>query len=112
MSIDPFHRSHFSTHRPSIEQWKERRNLYVNSNYAELEDAYNMEKESWFNDLRITVYFRDHTVADNELEDIKRKIKQRVPGYDFDTFQLNTVHDEESCLQGDIFSHKNLWRYT
>lgn len=112
MAIDPLHRHHFNSHRPTIEQWKKRRSLYVDTSFAELDDAFNMEKESWFNDLRITVYFRDHTVADNELEDIKLKIKQRVPGFDFDTFQLNTIHDESTCIQGNIFSHSNSWRYT
>ena len=46
MNIDPLHRHHFSQQRPTIEQWKNRRQLYIEvSNIDELEEAFSMDKE-------------------------------------------------------------------
>ena len=35
-----------------------------------------------------------------------------MPGYDFDSFQMRTIHDETMCLDGDIFTHAKTWRFT
>lgn len=59
-----------------------------------MDDMYNMEKDQWFNDLKIQVHFRDHKNADSQLDDIKIKLKQSIPGYDFETFNLQTIHDD------------------
>lgn len=53
---------------------------------------------------------RDHKNVDDLLNDIKVKLKQSIPGYDFDTFNLQTIHDDQSCIDGDIFSHNKAWR--
>jgi len=76
MAIDPFHNHHFAEHRPTVDQWKKRRNLYIeHHNLEELDDVFNMDKEQWFNDLKITIYVRDHQHPEHELEEIKRKLK-------------------------------------
>jgi hypothetical protein len=113
MNIDPFHHHHFNAHRPTIEQWKKRRTLYGDSSSLEdMDDAFNMEKEQWFNDNRISVYMRKPQAVDDRLDDIKKVLKERVPGFDFDSFHMNTIHDESTCLDGDIFSHSKAWRYS
>lgn len=111
IAIDHFHRAHFGNNRPTIDEWRKRRNLYVDSaGHEDMDDVYNMEKDQWCNDLRISVYFRDHKNIDGQLDEIKHKLKVAVPGYDFDTFNLQTIHDDEQCLDGDIFSHSKAWR--
>lgn len=110
--IDTFHLNHFEESRPTPEQWKARRDFYIGSEDEndENDDLYNTEKEHWFNDLRISVYFRNHKNVEEELDDIKAKLKKAVPGHDFDSFHLQTTHDDEQCIDGDIFTHEKAYR--
>ena len=113
MALDDLHKVHFTDRRPTIEEWKQRRQLYVEMHHQNYyEEPYQMDQEHWFNDLRISVYLRDpHNLEDN-MSNLKSTIKQKIPGYDFDQLHLHTNHDDQLCLDGDIFSHSKAWRYS
>lgn len=99
MYLDKFHHNHFTDKRPTPEEWKTRRELYISHpHHQDDEDLYDMEKEQWFNDLRVSVYLRDHRNSEEHLEDLKSKLKERIPGYDFDSFHMPTSHDDQSCV--------------
>lgn len=34
-----------------------------------------------------------------------------IPGYDLETYHMNTFHDDHNCIKDDIFAHKNIHRF-
>jgi len=78
------------------------------SNDLEDSDIFDENKPKWFNSLQISVFVRDPTVYRDDIvkmHDLKNKIKAKVPGYDFEAFHMETVHNDEQCISGDIFAH-------
>lgn len=113
MKIDPAHYTHFSRNRPTVEEWKKRRSLYVDTDHSRIDwdDLYDKNKQHTFNSLTISVYIREPAEARQHLEQLKQKLRDSIPGYDLETYHMSTFHDEAACIKEDVFGHKNSFRY-
>lgn len=109
MSVDPTHDMHFADRKPTIAMWKRIRHLYSQSaTSVQISDEYDDSKEKWFNSLEIRLYMRNaNDVQSDQINKLKKLVKEKVPGYDFDQFHIETLHDDKLCISGDVFKHIN-----
>lgn len=111
-SIDTFHKIHFANNRPSVDKWRQQRLLYIESPGDAPEEELNQDTEYWFNDLKVSIYMREPKNQNDLIDPIKERLIAAVPGHDFENLHVHTIHDDETCLDGDIFSHSKAWRFS
>jgi len=71
MTLDDAHKFHFENNRPSMSEWKVRRELYAkNHKHRKPNNYYKMREheEKWFNSVQISVHVRDPAYYDNDHE--------------------------------------------
>lgn len=114
VEIDENHKYHFTKAEPSVSEWKHLRDLYlepVSRNFT-LHDEMDLEEPHWFKTLDIVLYLRNaEKVHEEKLEELVSKMKKLVPGFNFDDSHMEILHDNEMCVQGDIFEHKNAKKF-
>lgn len=107
-AIDGTHRMVFSYNKPTFEEWKDRRKLYIDQKLRESYKPFEFDKTKryWFNTLDIKLYVRDPKkyVEYSKIMDFVDLAKASVPGYDFDNQHTLIAHNS-TCIEGDIFSH-------
>lgn len=82
IDLDDTHKWVFNNTMPTIEEWKERRKHYAESDHH---DDFDQDKKTWWNTLDIRVYVRDpKKYVDKEAVKIFTDfVKAKVPGTDF-----------------------------
>ena len=109
IEIDENHKYHFTKGEPSVSEWKQIRELYLEpiGSSFKLHEELDLEVPHWFKSLDIVLYLRNaEKVHEEKLEEMVAKMKQKVPGFNFDDSHMEILHDDEMCIQGDIFTHK------
>jgi len=112
LEIDPSHSMHFVDNKPDVNMWRAIRNQYARDDILAHDDGWDPEKPNWFHSLQISLYVRDPIhMSEAKYEELQELVKEKIPGYDFDSFHLPISHFEDLCIEGDIFEHESAKKY-
>jgi len=111
----------FASKRPSVEEWRIRRNNYIlemeefnpdDPEFKKSEEERLPKEPMWFHDMRVSVFLRKpFNVPDDKYKSLAVKAKSMLPSFYWDELMQYIEHKDETCIRGDIFSHPNKKRF-